>query len=80
MVCVSGGWCPSDGRAQAANTAAADKEAFVARFDGLVAEIIADLEQLYPDFDKGAIAWFRRVLDFNCLGGEGGQAHAEAAG
>eukprot|EP00730_Choanoeca_flexa_P020474 TRINITY_DN9999_c0_g1_i1.p1 TRINITY_DN9999_c0_g1~~TRINITY_DN9999_c0_g1_i1.p1 ORF type:complete len:357 (+),score=121.40 TRINITY_DN9999_c0_g1_i1:2065-3135(+) len=49
---------------------AADKEAFVASFQGLVDEIIADVETTYPDFDKGAVAWYRKVLEYNCPGGK----------
>ncbi|EDQ91435.1 uncharacterized protein MONBRDRAFT_6210 [Monosiga brevicollis MX1] len=49
---------------------AADKEAFVDLFPRLVDEIIHGVEQEYPDYDKGAIAWFRRVLEYNCPGGK----------
>jgi hypothetical protein len=35
--------------------------AFVAEFPGLLDEIITDLEAHYPDFDKGAIEYFKKV-------------------
>jgi hypothetical protein len=38
-----------------------DKEAFVGIFPKLLDELVADIEALYPDFDKGAIQWFKTV-------------------
>lgn len=48
----------------------ADKNAFVAAHPGLLASIINDLEEQYPDFDKGAIKWFKESMEYNCLGGK----------
>lgn len=38
------------------------KKAFVASFQPLVDEIVAQITSQYPDFDDGAIAWFKEVL------------------
>lgn len=46
------------------------KESFVAAFPGLLAEVLADLRERYPDFDAGAIQWFENSMNFNCPGGK----------
>ena len=35
-----------------------------------LSQIIADAEELYPDFDKDALAYFRRCLDYTVPGGQ----------
>lgn len=49
---------------------ASEKDAFVAAHDGLLSLILNDLEAEYPDYDKGAIAWFRESMVYNCIGGK----------
>lgn len=55
---------------RAKEQAVADKSDFVAVFPDLVQEIIADVEKTYPDYDKGAIKWFKDMLDYTCQGGK----------
>ena len=61
----------SDGEAKRAKVQAAeDKKAFVALHQSLVDEIIDSVKTEYPDFDADAVQWFRRVLEYNCPGGQ----------
>jgi hypothetical protein len=41
-----------------------DKTAFVNIFPSLLEELVEDIKTNYPDFDKGAIEWFRGVCFF----------------
>lgn len=46
------------------------KAAFVAEFQPLLDQVLADVEKTYPDFDKPALDWFRKSMEYNCLGGK----------
>eukprot|EP00039_Didymoeca_costata_P001458 m.52691 g.52691 ORF g.52691 m.52691 type:complete len:356 (+) comp10811_c0_seq1:60-1127(+) len=46
------------------------KQEFVELFQPLLDEVIADCEKCYPDYNKDAIVWFRKVMEYNCLGGK----------
>lgn len=37
------------------------KDSFVALFPNLLEELVADIHEKYPDFDEGAIQWFKEV-------------------
>jgi len=47
----------------------ADKAHFVARFPGLVEELLEDCRALYPDYDSACVDRFKHVLEYNTMGG-----------
>lgn len=46
------------------------KAEFVSVFKPLLDQVIADVESSYPDYDKDALVWFRKSMEYNCLGGK----------
>jgi len=46
------------------------KASFVAAFQPLLEEVLADCKKLYPDYDEAAIGWFRESMEYNCQGGK----------
>jgi len=56
----------SDRKAQQAK----DRDVFVAMFPHIVDEILKDAQTLYPDYDKDALTYLKRCLDYNVPGDE----------
>jgi len=61
---------PAAKKAKIEDDKEAKKALFVSKFQPLLDEIISTTEKDYPDYDKDALVWFRKSMEYNTLGGK----------